>query len=82
MNMQENTAEGIPSLDSGKQLLAPETLETSESLPKSVSLQLLDLMKQVVKDGVNPATVNAACKCASEIHKMLDLNVKIKKAGF
>ncbi len=56
--------------------------ETSESLPKSVSLQLLELMQKVVSDEVNPQTVGAACKCASEIHKMLRLNLDMSKSGF
>lgn len=55
---------------------------TSESLPKSVSLQLYDLMNRVVETEVTPQTVNAACSCASEIHKILKLNFEMKKQGF
>jgi hypothetical protein len=50
-------------------------------LPQSVSMQLLNLMKTVVKEEVNPSTVKAACQCASEIHKMLKLNLELKRSG-
>lgn len=64
--------------DSEKQLTMQEKQETYENLPVSVSLQLLELMKKVVSKEVNPQTVNAACNCASEIHKILKLSANIK----
>jgi hypothetical protein len=79
--MQENIAKDKLALDSKKQLQKQDEQETSESLPKSVSLQLLGLMREVVKENVNPHTVSAACKCASEIHKMIKINLELKKAG-
>lgn len=82
MNTQKSTEDARQSLASEKKLQKQEDLETSESLPKSVSEQLLDLMKRVVSDDVNPQTVGAACKCASEIHKMIKLNLEIMKAGY
>lgn len=48
--------------------------QTSVSLSKDLALSLLGLMKEVTKDKVEPSTVLAACKCASEIHKILKLN--------
>jgi hypothetical protein len=71
----------IQPLDSGAVSLKPAKVETSKSLPESVSMQLLGLMKKVVEDGVNPKTVNAACQCASEIHKILRLNFEMQKKG-
>lgn len=79
MNTQENIEEGVPHSVSGKQLIKPMNQETSENLPKSVSMQLLNLMKQVVQSDVNPSTVKAACQCAAEIHKMLKLNIELRK---
>lgn len=54
---------------------------TSENLPKNVSMQLYSLMTQIVRDDVNPKTVQAACACATEIHRMLKLNLEIRKLG-
>lgn len=77
--MQGNIVEGAQSLDLDKKSLQQESPATSENLPKNVSMQLFDLMKRVVKDDVNPSTVRAACACATEIHRMLKLNLEIKK---
>lgn len=77
--MQKNIDAEIQHSGSEKKLQTLEEVETSESLPKSVCLQLLDLMKRVVKDEVNPDTVKAACHCAREIHNMIKLNIELKK---
>ena len=53
----------------------------SENLTKSVCEQLAVLMVTVTKQEVNPSTVNAACNCASQIHKILLLNEGIKRKG-
>jgi hypothetical protein len=45
-------------------------------------IQLLNLMKNVVKDEITPSSVSSACKCATEIHKILRLNLDIKKSGY
>lgn len=82
MNTQKNIAEGRQSSASEKKLQKQDAVGTSDSLPKSVSEQLLGLMQKVVEEDVNPQTVSAACKCASEIHKMLKLNLEMKKEGF
>jgi hypothetical protein len=68
-------------LDSGKQLEKPESPETSASLSRDLAMQLLTLMKRVTASDVTPSTVNAACNCASEIHKILRLNHEMKKYG-
>lgn len=80
--MQGSTGKEVQRSDLDRQLPVPEGQETSESLPQSVSMQLLDLMRTVVKEEVNPATVKAACQCAGEIHKMLKLNLELKRSGF
>lgn len=67
---------------SEKQLQKPEENMTSAGLSKNVSLELLDLMKRVNEDSVTPESVNAACNCASQIHKILRLNFDLQKSGF
>lgn len=79
--MQGNGEVDSQHLASETKLQKREDQETSESLPKSVSLHLLDLMKKVVEENVNPSTVSAACKCASEIHKMIKINLDLKRSG-
>ena len=77
--MQKNTAvENQPSV-SGKQLGKPKEPVTSENLLKHVSLQLYSMMVEVTKDAINPNTVNAACNCASEIHKLLKFNQEVMR---
>jgi hypothetical protein len=44
-------------------------------------MRLYELMTKVVQDDVNPKTVHAACACAAEIHKILRLNLEMKKSG-
>lgn len=75
--MPANGEENNQLLDSEKQLAMRENQEIFENLPISVSTQLLKLMKQVVAKEVNPQTVNAACNCASEIHKILKLSARM-----
>ncbi len=78
--MQENTdAKTQPSASETKSL-QPAGPVTSENLPKSVSMQLYGLMNEVVKNEVTPKTVQAACACATEIHRMLKLNMEIKRS--
>ena len=67
--------------NSEKRSLMPREQVTSENLPRNVSMQLFDLMQKIVEDDVNPKTVHAACACASEIHKILKLNLEMKRAG-
>lgn len=59
-------------------------LEATSKLPAisaSLVTHLFELSKTVVKDEVTPETVAAACKCASEIHKLLDFRLQAKRAG-
>lgn len=46
------------------------------NLSTTVATQLLDLMQAVTKEEVTPETVNAACNCAKEIHKIIRLNME------
>lgn len=66
-------------MDSDNKLQKQNEVVTSENLPKSVCLQLYGLMTKVVSEDVNPRTVKAACDCATEIHRMLKLNLEIKR---
>lgn len=82
--MRKNGEEETQVSVSEKQLSKPENQvvpSTSETLSQSVGLYLYEMMRAVTKDDVNPQTVNAACKCAEEIHKVLRLNFDIKKIG-
>lgn len=47
------------------------------TLSLTVATQLLDLMQKVTAEEVNPKTVNAACNCATAIHKFILLNLKM-----
>lgn len=67
--------------DLGNSLARPGSQETSVSLSKDLATQLLGLMKRVTDKEVTAQTVNAACNCASEIHKILKLNFEMKKNG-
>jgi hypothetical protein len=40
---------------------------------------LLKCMKEVTAKRVNPKTVSAACQCASELHKLMKLNLEISR---
>jgi hypothetical protein len=65
-------------------LLRPDKEPPKENLalkPISVTLaeHLLGLAKKVVEQDINPQTVSAACKCASEIHKLLDLQWRTRR---
>lgn len=50
----------------------------SPSLSVSVSQHLLKLMQEVTANEINPKTVNAACNCATAIHKFITLNLRLK----
>lgn len=80
--MAEKNAGKIRHSDSGKQLQTLENQATSENLAKNLGMQLLSNMKKVTENEVTPATVNAACNCASEIHKLLKINLEMKREGF
>ena len=79
--MQKSTGKEIQPLGSVQKSEPPASQETSESLPKNVSLQLYGLMKKITEGEISPAKVNAACNCASAIHKFLKLNQELKKQG-
>ena len=44
-------------------------------------MRLFELMEKVVETEVTPSTVKAACNCASGIHKILKLNLEMKRSG-
>lgn len=70
-----------PQSGSGQLSKTPPEPETSTALSKDLALQLLSLMKSVTAKEVTAQTVNAACGCASEIHKILKLNYEMKRNG-
>lgn len=77
MNIKEKL-EGInQSSESEKQLLIAEG-ETLPSMSYSVNClqHLTSLMVSVTEKNITPQTVNAACNCASQIYKIMDLNLK------
>lgn len=79
--MEKRNAEKTRSLVSDQQSLKPAGPETSKNLNRDLAGQLLDLMTRVTKDDVTPDTVNAACNCAAQIHKILKLNFDMQKEG-
>lgn len=79
--MHDSTAEKNQGSVSEVKLQTPGAPATSENLPKNVSMRLYELMTTVVSQEVTPSTVHAACACASEIHKILKLNLDMKRIG-
>jgi len=79
--MQKNGDQDSQPQDLEKQLLKPAEQVTSQSLPQSVSVQLVALMKQVVEKEVNPTTVRAACECARTVNELLKTNLEMIKRG-
>lgn len=77
MNEAEKKTHSTGSQNLDKQ----QNAELSQSKPISVSLaeHLFALAKSVTKQDVNPQSVRAACECASEIHKLLELQWKIAR---
>lgn len=61
--------------------LKPAEQATSQSLPQSVSVQLVDLMRKVVEKEVSPTTVRAACECARTVNELLKTNLEMIKRG-
>lgn len=81
LGTQDNGAGGNRALVSDQKYPSQDNPVTSENLPLNVSMQLYRLMTKVVEDEVSPKTVNAACACASEIHKIIKLNLEMRKHG-
>lgn len=79
--MQKNGVEKIQSSDLETKSELQDVQGTSENLLKNVSLQLFSMMQSVTKTEINPNTVNAACNCASEIHKLLKFNLEMKRSS-
>lgn len=77
--MQGNTDVVTPASVSKPSLQKPKEQGASETLLKDVSLKLFGLMEQVTKNEVTTYTVNSACNCAKQLHKLLELNYKIQK---
>jgi CBS domain containing-hemolysin-like protein len=79
MSDQKNVT---PSTDSQNSVTKqPEATSKLPPISADLVTHLFELSKKVVKDEVTPATVMAACKCASEIHKLLDFRLQAKKVG-
>lgn len=78
--MHETTDErSIRHSDLEKPLPTPGEAGISMSLSKDLALHLFHLMKEVTKKKATAQTVNAACHCASEIHKILKLNFEMRR---
>jgi uncharacterized protein HemY len=58
-----------------------EATPTSTPISASLAMHLFELSKKVTADQITPETVRAACACASEIHKLVDLQMRAKKQG-
>jgi len=69
-------------LGSEKKLVNSQEQGTSANLSKGLANELMGLIVKVNEHGVTPATVNASCNAAAQIHKILRLNFDMKKDGF
>ncbi len=79
MNMQANIEEKILTSASKQKSQELEKQETSQNLLRDVTLNLYGLMQSVTKEQISPRSVDTACNCAKQIHKLLELNYKISK---
>ena len=68
-------------LVSEKKYLNLAEQETSINLSKNLALELMNLIKEVNKNGVSPDSVNSSCNAAKQIHNILRLNFDMKKEG-
>jgi hypothetical protein len=79
--MQENSGVVTPTSELKPSSQSPDEQGTSENLLRGVTLNLYGVMRQVTQQNVTSETVNAACNCAKQIHKLLELNYKISKGN-
>lgn len=77
--MQENTGVEIQDSVSEVSSQKPSESEGSMNLLQDVTLNLFSLMNEVTRKKINTDTVNVACNCAKQIHKLLELNYRITK---
>lgn len=78
--MQSNDANDlIPSQVSLELCDKRDASAASENLLKSSAEHLYYLSKKVVENDISPQTVDSACKCYSELYKLLRLNWDITK---
>ncbi len=49
-----------------------------KNLSTNIAEHLLVLMKDVTKQEVSPSTVEAACKCATQMINLMKLNMKLR----
>lgn len=80
-NTPANGAPFNPAPGSEERLLKPQEPVTSQSLPQSVSVQLVGLMRQVTEKEVTPTTVRAACECARVVNELLKTNLEMIRRG-
>ena len=79
-NEQESSElKKTPSTQSNSTSVEPsEGTVTLGPLSKDLAKHLLELSKKVTSEEVTPQTVNAACQCASELHKIMRLNWEMR----
>ncbi len=59
--------------------IAPKVSSSQPNLSTTVAEHLLKLMFDVTKEDVTPQSVDAACKCAKEIHKIIRMNLDFSR---
>ncbi len=59
--------------------IAPKVTSSQPNLSTTVAEHLLSLMFKVTNDDVTPQSVDAACKCAKEIHKIIQMNLNFSR---
>lgn len=77
MNLKKKETPSTDLLKSGSESSKVDT--TSTPISVSLATHLFELSKKVTATEVNPQTVRAACECAAEIHKLLDLQWRVRR---
>lgn len=77
--MQKSGDQNSQALDLGNQLQSLDKREISQNLPKNVCLKLYDLMNLITTKEITPDSINSACNCASQIHKIVKLNYEMSR---
>jgi len=74
---KDETSQALVSVQPSQNAVEVKSAQTNLSV--SVATQLLKLMSQVTEGEVTPATVNAACNCAKELHKIIRTNIEMNR---
>lgn len=69
-------------MDSTKKLEKPKTKDIRlKNLSKNIAEHLIGCMEKMNDEDLTPVRVNAICNCASQLHKVMRLNVDMYRMG-